>query len=493
MKIMNSGLIGIKKRLIVIKMLMLLILFICITGCNTKKPPYFTQPDESLVKELNNKKVIILGDFRHYNAWPYSTLTKFLWEWLKQVERGDSKAWNITLVLETDEEVIDRLNKYITTGDIKKAYDYLSPFNNLETVEYWSELRKLSLSVDSLNALAKYSPKIVFKIAGGEASNVFANMDFYKKSEYEQNLYGVNMRDSLIAQKIIKLSEEDADKKIIVLYGNAHLDKTLTDKSPYLKSVPKDKAQGYFFAHYLKDYFGENNLLTVRQSPVVDGRKLKDTPFENLTGEEFFVKAADYPEMMSRVDWLVMRRDQFVPEYSMGYIFSINTIKACLEKMKMLEGYKSLPVIKDYYSEITNYLYFLTGCNFAAYPELKKWIAENESKYNGFEWLSSKEFEMLIRKEYFDRSKDISIISSQLLSMGFKSGNKRISETEWDNVWKGSLGDIKFVNSIGMAICGTEAEKVNALKYLEEYSKIKLSNPIEYLKYYRKKAYNVNY
>jgi hypothetical protein len=83
------------------------------------------------------------------------------------------------------------------------------------------------------------------------------------------------------------------EEKILVFYGNAHLIKELIRKDLHTYVI-RDSSMGYYLAHYLKNEFGDANVLTVNQ--ILDpGLNLPETLPFHLRGNEAYFNSSKMP------------------------------------------------------------------------------------------------------------------------------------------------------------------------------------------------------
>lgn len=467
----------------------LIFLTAILTNCQSAK--YYPEPEKQIIKELSSRKIIMLGDFDHAAAYPCKSLIALLNEWREQVRTGDSKDKDITLVLEEDDEVINLIKSFISSGDIQNAFKYWSPINSLETLEFYYDLRSFVKSVDSLNSKLNSESKISFTIIGGEMFNTFNNLDFLKKSQEEKGRFSVGTRDSLISQKIISHLEKKPQGKAIVFYGSAHLWEYLSDKRSIVGNI-KSGTMGYYLAHHLKEHFGKEEVLTVNQRLVANQGMLKNTQFENVTERTFLVKSKDMDGEKSNVDRYIFRREPSTPPHSLGQYFSKNTVNECLEKMKKFKPDISIDVIKSCYTRTLEALKLITGQNYSEIADWEKWI--KKSDYDGFKRLDSPEFAQMIEDEYFAQGN--ASVKKQLLMLGVSREIllSPLLKDEWKKVWSNKiLPDIKFVNAIGVNMIGTADEQIKAKQYLISVCGKDFQNPVDYIEFHRSMVYDVSY
>ena len=466
------------------------IILIALTLTLCKPPEYQPNPENFLIKELSNRKILVLGDFNHAAAYPYKCLMALLNEWKEQVRTGASKDNDITLVLEMDDELVKIIKSFISDGNIDTVYKYWSPFNSLETFEFYYNLRSFVKEIDNINTKRSSTEKISFDIIGGELFNNFNNPYLFSMSQEQLDRFIITSRDSIIAKKIIDNLNITSKRKAIVFYGNAHISSALTDKRNFVIKL-KNNAMGYFFAHHLKKHFGNENVLTYSPIIVANQEELRGSAVYNITENTFFVFAEDFGPTRLACDGFIIKRESVTSTHLLGDFFSLNTVNGCLDKMKTLKNKISSVYIKPYYDRALESLRLLTGKNYSEISDWEKWI--KLSKYDGFQRLDSPEFAQMIEDKYFTFNNPG--LKNSLLSLGInmKFLDSWVSKEEWKNIWTKTLSDIKLANAIGINLIGTEEEKAKAKQYLVSSLGNNFSNPVDYIKYYRSTVFNVSY
>ena len=187
-----------------IAILFVIILLASSINCGTNKQKYYTHPNSYIIDQLAHKKIIMLGDFKYGYPLPYKSLIALLNKWVDKVKSGESKSYDIILVLEADTQEVRKLNEFISTGKWELFIDYWLPYNTMEWLEFCADLRSLKLQIDSLNENQDFKPGISFILYGGEAGNIFDNPQFLHLSKEEGSKYFVNERDSITAKNIIE-------------------------------------------------------------------------------------------------------------------------------------------------------------------------------------------------------------------------------------------------------------------------------------------------
>ena len=475
------------------------ILFIAsLINCGHSQQKYYTNPNTYIVNQLANKKIIMLGDFAHGYPLPYKSLIFLLDKWFYKVSRGESECYNITLILEADTQEVAKLNAFIETGNWRPFIDYWLPYNTMEWLEFCTDLRSLKLQIDSLNANEHFFHKISFNIFGGESYNIFDNPQSLILSKEEGSKYFVNVRDSLTARNIIEYLRNNKNTKAIIFYGNLHLIKNYVSKN-LAGALSDSESHGYYLAHYLKKEYGEDSVLAVNQMSVND-KMIENSPFASSKGVNIFVYSQNIPWSFLQAknyDGYILRYEQSSPAHNLSYVFSKNIINADIKRMQVIKEYLPGYLAEGYYDKAEESLKLLTGKN---YGSLNEWLTYlNKNNFDGFLRLDSKELRDDIYQLYSKNPSDRKI-KLMLLELGFGPGIVKpqlIPKEEWDKFWKEVIVHLKYINAVGLLWIGTPKEKQAAEKYLSNYfgnnKIIESSKPQEYLKFFRKYYWKVNY
>lgn len=472
------------------KSLLFLILTLSIIGLtNCQSPKYYPEPEKYLIKELGSRKILVLGDFDHAAAYPYKKLMDLLNEWRDQIGRGDSKDKDLTLVLEGDDETINIIKSFISTGKVNDVINYWAPYNSLETIEFYYDLRAFVESVDALNMKRDSSEKISLNIVGAELFNTFNN-PLYGKPKEEMGHFIITGRDSVIARRIIDNLDKSPKRKAIVFYGSAHLTSVRQDKR-WLSGDLTCNTLGYYFPYHLKVNYDPKDILTVLPSIFENGEQLKNLPLGEVKEKAFFAYSKTIRPDDTSCDGHWFINEPLTPKHMLDNIFSENILKGCLQKMKMFKPKLPNVYLKSFYDRALESLKFLTGQKFTEISDWEKWIAKN--KFNGFERLNSPEFKQMIEEKYFAEGKASD--RSKMLSIGIKNEilNRPVAREEWEQNWDKTLAGIKLVNAIGVNCIGTPEEQEKAKQYLISVTGKDFLNPVDYVKYYRQTVFHVSY
>jgi hypothetical protein len=471
---------------------------ILLLSCNQSRK-YIENPEEQIIQELSQKRIVMLGDFAHGFPLPYQSLVKTLSTWLTMVEEGESEIKNLALFLEEDKQINDLLKLYIKTGDMDPFLDIALPNTSIERLEFYSDLRRLSKRIDSLNKRFPSSEQIVFDIQGPEAMNIFDPM-IIDSSERASKLYFVNKRDSLISSNIISYLNEHSNFKALIFYGTGHLIKK-TVRKDYSGVLTPEESKGMFLGGYLKRAIGANQIFIITQV----ARSRFPLKSEKFGSSDFFVNAENVPWkdtlqnddtfLPDNYDAFIIRNDFVINHHPMQYIFSNRLIQASLKRLELFESHKNGASGKNLYQIALNTLKFHYDTNFSTTEQWRTWCQTHPCK--GLEFLISENY----KKQIFEKSsqligtKEFLKFIDDLIFLGFdpRIGSPTMSREEWqqnlDKMWP----QIVFLNAIGVYFIGDSDEKERAKKYLVEASGVNYDDPAPYLKLWRKKFYDLNY
>ncbi len=479
-----------------IKVLLIIIISLLFTNCYHSKQKFYTKPNSYIIDQLANKRIAMLGDFMHSSPASYESLMSLLDEWLVKIKNGESKNYNVVLILEADTQEVSVLKRFISSGDWEPFLKYWLPYNSLEWLEFCSNLRSFENEIKQFNE-DKDNAKINFDIFGGEDGNIFDQPKMLSYSELEGSKLFVDKRDSISAKNIINFLIQHKSAKAIIFYGNLHLIKNYVNKNLY-DILPNNEAYGYYLAHYLKQEFGDGQVLSINQYEVAQ-QTIFNAPFFATNACDIFVYSRYIPWknlQPENYDAFILRHDSSeIRGHSLGNFFSINVINADIKKMQFLKKYFPGYLAEGYYNIAQQSLRLITGKNFNTVSQWQNWI--NNNVYNGAVRLDSKKFEDDMYDLYYQNFDNNQIKSElYLMGIGSKIANRQVlSKSQWDILWKESLPKIKFLNEVGIYWIGTKEEKRIAQKYLEEnIDRIKygeLKEPEDYLNLYRKIYENV--
>ncbi len=487
---MNKGCLS-KLKLI---FFILLLFSVIISSCKNENESYFRNPEKQIINELQQRRVVMLADFGHSEPLPYQSLIAVLNQWLTMIKNEKNVFRHLSLILESDDQIVNILKEFINSGDLNPVLDFWLPFGSLEDLEFYIDLKRIYMRVDSINSYLEQDHQISFDIFGGESGNIFNIPGMLKASKKESFNFFLNIRDSLIANRISFYLSDNPNNKALIFYGSTHLIKNYANKDCWGFYL-REKKYGYYLAYYLKRHFGDNQVLSVNQKLAPEDA-YKNTPLEDVQNEAVFLysdkivwthlKPEDY-------DAFIFRPDNYIPAHMKNLIFSLRIIESCIHKIKKLKP--SLPGFhaQRYYNTALNSLKFLSGKNYNNIEDWEYWY--NNEYFSGFHRLDSEEFAEQVMDFYFTNYSDYKI-RRKLFSFGLGPeimSNLNIpSKDYWrENIWPKALHHIKFFNSVGLLWFGYSHEKQIGKEYLIEYTKKDFNNPDEYLKWWRKNFSNV--
>ncbi len=467
----------------------LLLISLWLASCWKKEPAFSTHPESKLIKELDHRKIVMLADFRHGQPLSFRSLIFLLDQWIEMLETDKSNQPSLTLVLEWDDEIVGKINKYLETGNLDDFVEFWLPYGSLEMLEFVADLRQIYLKINSLNNELSQNEKIHFEIIGGEVSNLFNDVRLLKQSKHEGVKYFVQKRDSLAANKIIQYLNAHPSQKALVFYGSAHLIKNFVLKNNMNTLKDKD-SYGYYLAYYLKHKYGDDSVLSVNQV-VLPPQNLLNSPFAKVKDKNIFVYSQNIPWKNLKpenYDAFIIRHEVFIPRHPLYLIFSRRVVESCIKRMKFLEPYLPRYQAKHYYDIALESLKFITGKNFNTIKNWESWYLKNG--FDGLERLDSEDFAEFVFRDYYENYKDANT-RRRLVMFGFGTGimavNNLPEKRYWKEVlWHEVLPGIKLLNSIGINWIGYPDEKEKAKEIIESITKKRFSWEDEYLKFWRK-------
>jgi hypothetical protein len=453
---------------------------------------YISNGDKYVAEQLFSKRIVMLGDFGHHTSISLHSLLQVLEAWYSFVEPGTRKC-NLTLVLECNVNDAKNIETYINSGKTEDLLNAVSMLLNIEDLEYLSDLREFVHKVQSSEA---YSIGMIsFKIKGFESVGSTWSVDYAMKTNIEREKWFIEERDSMIAEGLLDYIKTKPDEKILMFYGNAHLQKELVSKASYYYiRTTNDSGMGYFLGHYLKKEFGDNNVLTVNQMPDPGSGYGETLPF-NLRGNEAFVKSSIIPWKQFNplhYDAYIFRKSyyRFLP-HRLSFILSRSITERFLDYFKQME-------IRDkvFFDKSFNQFYtvLLFGVSFTDSKALESW-------YNCTSvWLTPDSLGSdIIRDRLFDQFyKDTTAyrIETRFHTLGFLLETLfPIPDTaKWKNIiWPEALSHMKFIASVANFWIGDKDEKQQAKKYLISFSGEDFPEAVQYFKWYRKKYYHYDF
>ncbi len=481
-------------------------LLLAVIGSCGRQAAYNSNPDEYIIQALSEKRIVMLGDFAHEFPLPYQTLHSVLSAWLMMVQNGGSDQRHLTLFLEEDQKMADLLRHYVKTGDAVPWYDFILPSTSLERLEFHSDLRRLSLRIDSLNSTLPSSKQILFDIQGPEAMNVF-DPKVLDLTDKESSRYFVETRDSVAALNVIEYLTVHPEQKALIFYGSGHLVKNIVEK-PFSESLPSEERKGAFMAHYLKREYGENNVLVVNQIER-DG-----IPALATLSRDAVIPANDIPWKASpsgnenfnpsNFDAFIVRTEVRIPAHSLSHIFNQRIVTSALRRLESLEPHVTggkdnlVPRISGtfaqrYYNQSLATLEFLCDTTFTNGEAWQTWCAGHPC--TDLDRLKSDEFRKRFADEGFARRHQPGYLT-HLENLGFdpRIGNPMtMTHEEWNAMFEKMWPQVIFLEATGIAWVGESGEREKAMAYLAQASGERHDDPSPYMKWWRKKYFGATY
>jgi len=455
---------------------------------------YYTNPNYHVAKELFNRKIVMLGDYGHNQPAPLHRLLNTLYDWL-DISANKEESHNLTLVLESDTLRCANINGYIKNGNIRTVTDKMKSEFYLENLEFYANLKSFSEKIDSVNQFRKN--KIFFEVRGFEQIGDH-NIEYVsRKSQKEDELWFVNERDSAIAAGIVNYLKLNPTEQILIFYGEAHLHSALIDKRAFgMSSLDYKEGFGFFLAHFLKQEFGNHDVLTVATLNFMP-KPPRITFLDTASYDDILFKSklmTSYDIMLGDYDYLISTEDKYINPADAGFVCSNYIFDKMVKNVYANKTYLPGYIAKRYYYWNLGGLYYLTGTQFRNDTELTNWL--NEYKFDGSDWLySDKLADFLTHLFVMERNKNYMnyIIRSYGIAYTLTDSDLASFEKWKENELPDILKHIKFKNSIGIYWFGYPDEKIKAKEYLKEFSGEDFAEPEKYLQWYRKKFWGFEY
>lgn len=377
------------------------------------------------------------------------------------------------------------LKQYFQTG----RFEPLSRLVNcsIERLEFYSDLRKINDEINKMNGAPGSGQRIVFNIIGAEPPDDYQGT--YTKMSLEEGFkWFVDERDKLSSNKIIDYCRKNPSQKMLIFYGTAHLNRKWADKNAYYPQLGPQ--YGYYMAHYLSEAFGDGEILTVNQEflpdkgstrlSVICDRLVKPKEVKNIYFQKNFVHDLITSLFTTRsytYDATILRREILVPPHRLGAVISKAVVEACIKRLQLLEGHKGF-LAKSEYDSINGYLAFSTGKEFRTAGEWNAW------------WISGAHdtAARLATGEFIDEMIKDARIRNKISELT----GPRPTATSSDECLLISER-FKTLNCIGIIFAGDASEKTQAMEYLNKQIPRNFSDGADYMKFWRKNAYKVDY
>lgn len=467
----------------------LFILFSTVFKSQEKDLLYYTDPNAFVARQLFNKKIVMLGDGGHHQPAVYHYVLGTMYEWLDLCKSKQGEE-NLTLIIENDEQFTDLLDKYIKDGDMQTLVKKINSEFYLEDLEYYTNLRKFSLTIDSLNR--NREKKISFKVKAFEQVGSVNADRVIRLPEREQQLWFVNERDSVTADGIIDYVNLNPNERVLIFYGSAHLiDRRISKQMGGTDKLTPEESQGYFLAYYLIKKFSAENVVKIVPWSGTSYFKKQDFPYPGR--KSFIAKSEDLgvpDSLVAGSDYIYNIQYNYLPLIEDGRICSKVMLSKKIELIKYVQPFQpSYVADMGYYRSMQN-IYYITGSYLRGDTITEQ--LENLSDFNTTDFLYSNRFDsvlsplnyMIPQINWFYRSYgvDASKDSIMILLNRFKDLSAMFL-----------MHRVKFTNSIGIYWFGYPDEKIKAKEYLVKFSGEDFEEPEKYLQWYRMKYYGFEY
>jgi len=471
--------------------IILVLLSLLTLGC--QKNPDNTQinPELQIAQEINNRKIVILGEQPHRHPSGYNEVIKILFEWFGDCKRNNIKSTTLNFVIEYHDSWANEVNKYLDSGNTSALLDSNLTIFSFEEIEFYTKLKSFNDTLKSFNNQnSGYNYK--FKVLGFEepANNFTPEMS--KKTIYELEYWFVKERDSLIAMKFMDYLKNNENDKYLFYYGMFHLQKDYLNKRLPDFHVDEDSCYGYFLTGYLKNKYGENNVVSVAKlmsAPEILERLGLDsiinrkllTKSENLKVDSDIYKQYDYVFFDPYVD---------LSDHSFTLVYCRKVFEKALEKLTILDRNIKGTWVYEFGRRILKKLSYAAGVNFKNVNDFKKWF-DKQSSFD-LSHFDSKEYKDNVFKLYSKEEDDDKAVTL-LRQLGIQADYDRRSSmdsSEFNKIWPEALKDIKFINAIGIYWAGYSDEKLKAKEYLKQFSNEDFAEPEKYLQWWRNVYHN---
>ncbi len=449
---------------------------------------YYVDPNAFVAREIFNKKIVMLGDGGHHQPAVYHYLLGTLNEWLELCQTKTEEE-NLTLIIEDEESMSNEINNYIRSGDMQTVVGKILGFN-LEDLEYYSNLRKFSHAIDSLNRHRE--KKISFKVKAFEQAGSINSDRVISLSQREQQLWFVNERDSVTAEGVINYINANPNERILIFYGSAHLiDRRISKRMGGTDKLTPEESQGYFLAYYLIKKFSAENVVKIVPWMGTSYFKKQDFPYPGR--KSFIAKSEDLgvpDSLVAGSDYIYNNHFDYLPLIEGGRICSKVMLNKKIELIKYVQPFRpSYVADMEYYRSMQN-IYYITGSYLRGDTITEQ--LKNLSDFNTTDFLYSNRFDSLLSPLNYmipqinwffrDYGVDASKDSIMILLNRFKDMSAMFL-----------MHRVKFTNSIGIYWFGYPDEKVKAKEYLVKFSGEDFIEPEKYLQWYRMKYYGYEY
>lgn len=467
-------------------------------GCDAKGKAYLKHPGHQVITQLESRRIVMLGDFLHDNALSFYTVTAVLNDWLNMFSSGQKVPRHLTLVLEEDDSMVHVLKNYMSSGDREPLLDFWLPYGTLESLEFFGDLRSICARVDSINQTLSKQHRIVFDIFGGEPFSLVSNRNYLRLSREESWRFFVQKRDSLVALRIESYLRQNPLQRALIFYGNAHLINGYVTKRIQGESSDTANSKGYYLAHYLKEFFGQQNVLSINQMDI-SPNLFRGTDLEAAGDSDIFTYSRGIPlevPYLKDYDAVIIRHEAIVPSHPVDLIFSRRIIERCILNIDTMQAYFPGYDARFYANQSLNALKIITGESFSQPQQWERWY--NTQKFDGLSRLESKGFARQIFDQYYERNFNYqTAIELYYLSSGipifYPNPRSRVDTSIWRIRWKDIRFNMECGNAIGIYWIGYSQERKEAHQWLVDHTGKDFSTPAQYLKWWRHVVFNANY
>jgi len=467
----------------------LFFIFTYIISCTKQKNNSISNPELEIAKEINKRKIVMVGDNTHGHPSGYKKVINILNEWFKEVEINKNNPLRLNLFLEIEDSLAMEINNYIRTGNLSIILDRFLMSSRYEELEFYSKLKEF-YNVSN-QKLAKDSKKnFEFNVLGFEDVGNYVSSEYYKKTKYERQYWFIKERDSILAQKMINYINKNKNDRNLFFYGTAHLQKGLINKNYENILTSKDSCMGYCLANYFKNEYGYDNVLTIGGGMAPDGFYEKN---RNLIDKSFYIKSTElepYSPGISSIDYFYITPFINISDHSFRFVNCKKVFEKYLDKIKSIKGGIPGQFAEEFRKAYFRSLSYLTGKKFGNVYEFEKWF--NNRKSFDIAYLDSDEFRDNFYKIFLENPNNIT--KGDLIKLGFDESileYNAIKKSDWNNkIWPEALDNIKLINAIGILWAGYPDEKAKAKEFLVNFSKKDFAEPEKYLQWWRNSYHN---
>ena len=446
---------------------------------------YQDEPDQRLADELSHRKVVMLADFCHGDAYPFQSLIRVLEA--RPANRRSPRS--LTLFLECDSEAANNLSEYLRTGDMETLLDYYLPSGMLEQLEFYADLRDVVLRGDDDSEVW---------VRGVEPGTIY---DIPEVSAAECYRLFVEERDSKIATGILDHIGEFPEREILVFYGNLHLLSNRVRKPNAPPGYPAEKTEGYYLAHYLKSALGDDAVLTVNQlnrPPGQQGAK-PGWPVDRDILVDWDVIPANWlhPDQLDyEYDVVVVRSQTRIGPHPLRQVCCRRVVEETIEDLERLAPFEPDGHFAVIYADRDRQsLKLVTGEAFSDPVAWRRW--QSAQVYDGVSHLMSPEFEDLVMTLICELEKEDYNAAKQLVGLGLRMKDLvtilNSSRETRRAFWIKHRSKVFALQAIGMSWCGDDEEREWAHRYLTDLAGREFETPSQAMKWWRARFQSVTY